>query len=60
VTRLARAIKALPPQPGMEILLPGERGARAADKHRKEGVTLPAPVHEELRSVARALGIEEP
>ena len=46
--RLARAIKALPPQPGMEILLPGERGARAAQQRRREGIPLPKAVHEEL------------
>lgn len=47
--RLARAIKALPPQPGMEILLPGERGARSAERRRQEGIPLPKSVYEELR-----------
>jgi len=53
--RLARAIKALPPQPGMEILLPGERGARAAQQRLREGIPLPQAVHEELRGL-----MEEP
>ena len=47
--RLARAIKALPPQPGMEILLPGERGARNAERRRREGIPLPKSVYEALR-----------
>jgi ureidoglycolate dehydrogenase (NAD+) len=53
--RLARAIKALPPQPGMEILLPGERGGREAERRRREGIPLPKPVYEELRRL-----MEEP
>ena len=53
--RLARAIKALPPQPGMEILLPGERGARTAELRRRDGIPLPKAVYEELRGL-----MEEP
>jgi ureidoglycolate dehydrogenase (NAD+) len=53
--RLARAIKALPPQPGMEILLPGERGARTARQRGREGIALPNAVYEELRAL-----MEEP
>jgi LDH2 family malate/lactate/ureidoglycolate dehydrogenase len=53
--RLARAIRALPTQPGMEILLPGERGARGAQQRRREGVDLPKTVYEELRGL-----MEEP
>ena len=53
--RLARAIKALPPQPGMEILLPGERGARTAGQRRRDGVPVPDAVLEELRNL-----MEEP
>jgi ureidoglycolate dehydrogenase (NAD+) len=59
VARLARAIKGLPPQPGNEILLPGERGARAAAQRRREGIALPASVLEELRTLARSLDMEE-
>lgn len=53
--RLARAIKALPPQPGMEVLLPGERGAREAERRRREGIPLPKTVHDGLRAL-----MEEP
>jgi ureidoglycolate dehydrogenase (NAD+) len=53
--RLARAIKALPPQPGMEVLLPGERGTRAADERRRDGIPMPDAVLEELRNL-----MEEP
>jgi LDH2 family malate/lactate/ureidoglycolate dehydrogenase len=53
--RLARAIKALPPQAGMEVLLPGERGARAMREHARDGIPLPKAVHEELRGL-----MEEP
>jgi LDH2 family malate/lactate/ureidoglycolate dehydrogenase len=51
--RLARAIKALPPQPGMEILLPGERGARAAEQRRRDGIPVPDAVLEELRNLMK-------
>ena len=53
--RLARAIKALPPQPGMEILLPGERGARSANERRLDGIPVPDAVLDELRNL-----MEEP
>ncbi len=58
VARLGRAIKALPPQPGVEILLPGERGHRNAAA-RTEEVAIPQAVLEELRVVAKSLGIED-
>jgi len=51
--RLARAIKGLPPQPGMEILLPGERGARIAEQRRRDGVPVPDAVLEELRNLIK-------
>jgi LDH2 family malate/lactate/ureidoglycolate dehydrogenase len=49
--RLARAIKTLPPQPGMEVLIPGERGSRVAERRRREGIPLPKGVHDELRQL---------
>jgi ureidoglycolate dehydrogenase (NAD+) len=55
VMRLARAIKALPAQPGMEILLPGERGARETERRRRDGIPLPKSVYEELHAL-----MEEP
>jgi LDH2 family malate/lactate/ureidoglycolate dehydrogenase len=58
VTRLIRAIKALPPQPGAEILVPGERGRRIAQS--TSDVRLPASVLEELRTLAASLGVEVP
>jgi len=58
-TRLARALKALPPQPGMEILLPGERGHRVAAQRLVDGIPLPAPVEEELRALALAIEVEQ-
>ena len=59
VTRLVRAIKALPAQEGADILVPGERGRRNAKK-RETDVPLPASVLEELRSLAASLGVEVP
>jgi ureidoglycolate dehydrogenase (NAD+) len=58
VKRLIRAIKALPPQAGAEILVPGERGDRNA--RRTTDITLTASVLEELRSLAASLGVEVP
>jgi len=58
VKRLIRAIKALPPQPGAEILVPGERGQRSAK--RMADIKLPATVLEELRTLAASLGVEVP
>ena len=51
--RLARAIKALPAQEGMEILLPGERGDRAA----RGELRIPAAVMEELKAAAASMGV---
>jgi LDH2 family malate/lactate/ureidoglycolate dehydrogenase len=56
VQRLVRAIKALPPQPGAEILVPGERGARIA--RQTSDIRLPPSVLEELRALAASLGVE--
>ena len=57
--RLIGAIKALPPQAGTEILVPGERGQRNALKNTLD-LSLPAPVLEELRVLAASLGVELP
>lgn len=59
VKRLIRAIKALPPQPGTEILVPGERGRRNAAKLASD-VPLPAAVLDELRALAASLGVQVP
>ena len=58
VKRLIGAIKALPPQPGAEILMPGERGHRHAQG--TQDINLPASVLEELRTLAASLGVEVP
>jgi LDH2 family malate/lactate/ureidoglycolate dehydrogenase len=50
VKRLIGALKALPAQQGAEILMPGERGARAA--RGKTEVKLPPSVLEELQALA--------
>jgi ureidoglycolate dehydrogenase (NAD+) len=49
VARLSRDVKALPAQPGAEILLPGERGHRAAQR---EEVDIPAALLKEIRGLA--------
>jgi LDH2 family malate/lactate/ureidoglycolate dehydrogenase len=54
--RLARAIKALPPQEGMDILLPGERGDRAAAAQRDE-IRLSSAIIEELKTAAASVGV---
>ncbi len=55
VERLKRDLKALPPQPGSEILMPGERGSRNAAARQEDVVIAPA-VLEELRALAASLG----
>jgi LDH2 family malate/lactate/ureidoglycolate dehydrogenase len=58
VQRLIRNIKALPAQAGGEILVPGERGHRHAQ--RTKDIKLAPSVHEELSALAKSLGIEVP
>jgi ureidoglycolate dehydrogenase (NAD+) len=59
VERLKKDLKALPAQPGSEILMPGERGSRTAAK-RQADVPLAPAVMEELRALAGSLGVEVP
>ena len=49
VARLSRDVKALPAQHGAEILMPGERGHRAA---RREEPDIPAALLKEIRGLA--------
>lgn len=56
VARLIRNIKALPPQAGAEILAPGERGHRHAQ--RTKDIKLAPSVLEELTALAKSLGVE--
>jgi len=56
VARLIGDIKALPAQPGAEILLPGERGRRNVQSNRQE-LPLPPAVLKELGTLAASLGV---
>src|SRR5262249_7391585 len=58
VDRVIAALKALPRAPGVvEILMPGERGARALAARTRDGIPLPRPIVEELRGVAAHFGL---
>ena len=57
VGRLVRAIKSLPAQPGVEILLPGERGHRSAAARAGE-VSISTIVLKELQAVGASLGVD--
>jgi ureidoglycolate dehydrogenase (NAD+) len=59
VERLLGDIKALPAQPGAEILAPGERGRRNAES-RRDDIALPPAVLKELSALAASLGVERP
>jgi ureidoglycolate dehydrogenase (NAD+) len=61
VQALADTIRRLPRRPGFdELLLPGERGARNAQRRRKNGIALPAAVWDELTRRASVLGVPSP
>lgn len=61
VDRLARALKALPRQPGVdEILVPGERGRRTLARRQREGIPIPKTTLAELEAVANRLGVPRP
>ena len=57
VERLVAAIKALPADAGVEILMPGERGARAFEQRSRDGIPLAAATWDELNAVAKRLGV---
>jgi LDH2 family malate/lactate/ureidoglycolate dehydrogenase len=57
VERLVAALKALPHEAGVEILMPGERGARVFEQRSREGIPLARPTREELNAVAKHLGL---
>ena len=59
VDETVSVIKALPPvDAGVEVLLPGERGARAFAQRQKDGIPIPPPTWEALVEAARAVGID--
>ncbi len=61
IEKLASVIKSLPPREGFdEILLPGERGTRAAAKHRREGVSVSGSAWRYLSELAASQGIALP
>jgi LDH2 family malate/lactate/ureidoglycolate dehydrogenase len=59
--RLAAALKSMPrSDPGVEIRVPGERGARLLEKRSREGIPLPPSVVKELREIAAKTGVAFP
>jgi len=58
VDRVIAALKALPRAlDALEILMPGERGARALAARTRGGIPLPRPIVDELRGVAARFGL---
>jgi ureidoglycolate dehydrogenase (NAD+) len=58
VDRLIGALKALPRDAGVvDILMPGERGARTFEQRSRDGIPLPRATHDELKSLAERLGV---
>jgi LDH2 family malate/lactate/ureidoglycolate dehydrogenase len=57
VDRLIAALKALPHDAGVEILMPGERGARAFEQRSREGIPVPRATCDELNALAGRLGV---
>jgi len=60
VNALATCIKALPPQEGQEILLPGERGLRQSAVSSKSGIPLRKNVLKALEQLAQKYGADVP
>ena len=57
VDRLVAALKALPRSPGMEILMPGERGARVFEQRSRDGIPVSRATLDDLNTVAARLGL---
>jgi LDH2 family malate/lactate/ureidoglycolate dehydrogenase len=57
VDRLVAVLKALPRDPGVDILMPGERGARAFEQRSRDGIPLPRTTRDELKTLAARLGV---
>src|SRR5207302_1421778 len=61
VAELRRTIKELPRRQGFEeLLLPGERGDREAERRKKDGIPIPADVWKELEEVSRRSHVAMP
>lgn len=58
VERLARALKGMPREPAAaEILMPGERAARAHEQRSRDGIPLPPTIFDQLNQAAARLGL---
>jgi len=58
VDRVIAALKTLPQAPGVvEVLMPGERGARALAARTRDGIPLPRAIVDELRGVSARFGL---
>jgi len=58
VDRLVKALKSLPVDPEAgEILMPGERGRRTFESRSRNGIPIPGPVYDELRTLADRVGV---
>jgi LDH2 family malate/lactate/ureidoglycolate dehydrogenase len=61
IDELVDALKASPRKPGTdEILFPGERASRTAERQRRDGIPVPEPVASDLRALAARLAVEIP
>ncbi|HKA40192.1 MAG TPA: Ldh family oxidoreductase [Burkholderiales bacterium] len=56
VEQLVAALKVLPAAAGVDILVPGERGARTYEQRSREGIPVPAAIRDELNAAARLVG----
>ncbi|MGH7392134.1 MAG: Ldh family oxidoreductase [Candidatus Rokuibacteriota bacterium] len=57
VRRLVAALKSLPHDPDIDLLMPGERGSRALEQRTRGGIPIPRAVFDALESVAERLGV---
>jgi LDH2 family malate/lactate/ureidoglycolate dehydrogenase len=58
VDQTVDAIKAMPPaEPGVEVIVPGERGARAFEQRSREGVPIPPKTWESIVEAAQSVGV---
>lgn len=61
VDRLVKTLKAQPRDPdAVEILMPGERGARVYEQRSRDGVPVPRALYDELKALAERLEVPVP